>query len=229
MIMKNRKKFTVIAALAAVMLIGGISAYFTSTDNAENTWTVGNVEIDLQEPGYDQFNEIEAENMTPNEVIHKDPQVKNTGANDAYVFVKVAIPKANVTVASQDGHKQDAALQELFDYGINNGWVKVAEDTSAADKNVYVFAYGTESECTVLPKNEFTSVLFKNTEAEGAAEAGAVGMITFKNVIEGQGLENMMLKIPVEAYGIQTTDLTAADVKTPSEVWNVINNQNGIL
>ena len=229
MIRKNRKTLVIAAALAAVMLIGGVSAYFTSTDTAENTWTVGNIKIDLQEPGYDEFNEAEAENMTPNKVIHKDPQVKNTGDNDAYVFIKVSIPKANVATAAQDGAKEEAALQELFDYGINSGWVKVAEDTSAADKNTYVFAYGTETECTALAKNEVTSVLFKNADKEGLAEAGAVGFITFKNVIEGQGLENITLNIPVEAFGIQTTDLTAADASSPAEVWAVINNQSGIL
>lgn len=229
MIMRNRKKVVIVTALAALMMVGGISAYFTSTDNAENTWTVGNVEIDLQEPGYDQFNPEESKGMTPNEVIHKDPKIRNTGSNDAYVFMKVSIPKANVAVATQDGTKQEAQLQELFDYTINNGWVKVAENTSAADKNTYVFAYGTDTVCTALAKDDFTSVLFKNTETAGMAEAGTVGLITFKNVIEGQGLESITLHIPVEAYGIQTTDLTAQDVTSPAEVWKVINNQNNIM
>lgn len=229
MVKKNKKMAVIVAALAAVMMVGGISAYFTSTDNAENTWTVGEIKIDLQEPGYDEFNETEGDEMTPNEVIHKDPKIKNTGANDAYVFMKVSIPKANVATASQDGQKQEAALQELFDYGINDGWVKVAEDLSGTDQNTYVFAYGTDSACTALAENEFTSVLFKNTEAEGMAEAGKAGLITFKNVIEGQGLENITLHIPVYAYGIQTTDLTAKDVTSPAEVWKVINGQNNIL
>lgn len=229
MIMKNRKKLVVLAAMAAVMVIGGISAYFTSTDSAKNTWTVGNVEIDLQEPEYDQHNETEAKEMTPNKVIHKDPKIQNTGENDTYVFLKVSIPKANVALADQDGKKQAASLQELFDYTVNSGWVKVAEDKSATDKNTYVFAYGTDTACTKLAKGEYTSVLFKNTEAAGMADAGTVGLITFKNVIEGQGLEGVTLHIPVDAYGIQTADLTSTDVATPVEVWNIINNQNGIL
>lgn len=229
MIRKNRKSLVIVSALAAVMLIGGISAYFTSMDSAENTWTVGNIEIDLQEPGYDQFNAEETNEMTPNEVIHKDPQIYNTGSNDAYVFLKVSVPKANVATADQNGAKREASLQELFDYTINSGWVKVAEDTSAPDKNTYVFAYGNETACTALAKGETTPVLFKNAETADPEESGKVGMITFKNVIEGQGLENVILKLPVQAYGIQTTDLTAMDVTSPAEVWEVLNNQNSIL
>ena len=226
---KNIKKTVIVSAIIAVLMIGGISAYFTSIDSAENTWTVGNVEVELLEPGYDQFNETEAKDMTPNKVIHKDPKVQNTGTNDAFVFLKFSVPKANVATAAQDGTKQDAALQELFDYAINDGWVKVAEDTSGTDKNTYVFAFGTESACTALAKNEETPVLFKNTEAAGMAEAGTVGMITFKNIIEGQGLEDLTLKIPVEAFAIQTTDLTASDAASPADVWRIINNQNSIL
>ncbi len=229
MVKKNRQKAVIVAALAAVMLIGGISAYFTSTDSAENTWTVGEIEIDLQEPGYDEYSSTEADEMTPNQVIHKDPKIKNTGTNDAYVFMKVSVPKANVATASQDGQKQEAALQELFDYGINSGWVKVAEDRTAADKNTYVFAYGTDSACAALAEGETTPVLFKNTEAAGAADAGVIGLITFKNIIEGQGLENITLHIPVDAYGIQTSDLTDKDVASPAEVWEIINAQSSIL
>jgi len=222
----NRKRIMILAAVVLLLLIGSVSAYFTSTDEAKNTWTVGKVEIDLQEPLYDENNPEESQNMAPNKVVHKDPKVENTGENDAFVFLKVSIPKANVAVASQDGSKQDSVLQELFDYGISSDWVKVEEDTSAVDKNTYVYAYGNADECTALTKGGVTSVLFKNTEAADAAEPGAVGKISFKNVIEGQGLEAVTLEIPVEAYAIQTTDLTSDNVKSPSEVWNILSKQS---
>ena len=56
--------------------------------------------------------------------------------------------------------------------------------------------------------------------------------ITFLNVIEGQqfadgtGLEESETEINVQAYAIQTTDLTSNDVTTPSAVWQVLANQN---
>lgn len=223
----NKKRIMILIAVALLLLIGSVSAYFTSTDTAKNTWTVGEVEIDLQEPLYDEKNPEESQNMTPNKVVHKDPKVENTGENDAFVFLKVSVPKANIAVASQDGSKQDSVIQELFDYGISSEWVKVEEDTSAADKNTYVFAYGNADECTALAKGDVTSVLFRNTEATDASEPGAIGKISFKNVIEGQGLEAVTLEIPVEAYAIQTTDLTADNVKSPSEVWSILSRQSG--
>ena len=40
---------SLIVAMLAVAIIGGSLAYFTDTDAATNTFTVGNVEIDLIE------------------------------------------------------------------------------------------------------------------------------------------------------------------------------------
>ena len=50
------KKKTILVAAIAVMLVaalvvGGTLAYFTDTDAAKNTFTVGNVKIDLIEEG----------------------------------------------------------------------------------------------------------------------------------------------------------------------------------
>ena len=124
-------------ALAAVAVVGASLAYFTDTKSATNTFTVGNVKIDLIESryhrqGYNSTNdsdipapdktasgmdyiangatiysndEIKAdaenyldyitkrgENMVPGKKIAKSPYVINTGANDAYVRIRVMIP-----------------------------------------------------------------------------------------------------------------------------------------
>ena len=47
-----KKKLTLVVTcivLVAAMVIGGTLAYFTDTDKATNTFTVGNVKIDLIE------------------------------------------------------------------------------------------------------------------------------------------------------------------------------------
>ncbi len=124
-------------ALAAVAVVGASLAYFTDTKSATNTFTVGNVKIDLIESryhrqGYNSTNdsdipapdktasgmdyiangatiysndEIKAdaenyldyitkrgENMVPGKKIAKSPYVINTGANDAYIRIRVMIP-----------------------------------------------------------------------------------------------------------------------------------------
>lgn len=212
-LLKNKKRLLLAAAVLVLLVIGGISAYFTSTDNATNRWTVGDVTIELLEEEYDKVPETERQNITPNKVFTKDPVVRNSGTNDAFVFLRFSVPKANVRIAAQDGAAQTAKVQELFDYEINPEWVKVVEDTSAADKNTYVYTYGTDDACTPLVAETSTTSLFKDQK------------VTFINVLEGQGLEGTTLEIPVQAYGIQTTDLTDDDVTNPLAVWEILNTQ----
>lgn len=226
MIRKDRKKtIAIVLALVVVMAIGGISAYFTSADDATNTWTYGKVKIDLQEPEYDKENPTDKVNTTPNLEVAKDPQILNEGKNDAYVFIKVTIPKKNVIVANQDGTRQAKALQELVDYQWNTNWVVVSEDTSAADYNTYVMAYAKDDECISLAPSERTTALFKNAAGEHIDTPNAEGIITIKNIIEGQGLEETTLTINVEAYAIQTTDLGVDNVTAPADVWTILSNQ----
>ena len=141
-------------ALAVVAIGGATLAYFTDTDNETNTFTVGNVSIDLIESQYHRVNagrgettaeepllggylwasnvklegntentpnyttsgetwsgkyfsdaQIEADaktykdgyfaehsNMMPGSNVRKNPYVKNTGSNDAYIRVRVLVP-----------------------------------------------------------------------------------------------------------------------------------------
>ena len=135
-----KKKITAIflcVALLAIAIVGASLAYFTDTDSATNTFTVGNVKIDLIESRYhregndnsgdtdipDPQNtasgmkyvrdgnhaftdaEIQADaanysayiaergkNMVPGRNFAKCPYVVNTGANDAYIRIRVMAP-----------------------------------------------------------------------------------------------------------------------------------------
>ena len=124
-------------ALVAIAIVGASLAYFSDTDEAKNTFTVGNVKIDLIESRYHRQGsgssgdtsipvptqtasgmkyisdgatiytdeEIKADaanysayigergkNMVPGKNIAKSPYVINTGANDAYIRIRVMIP-----------------------------------------------------------------------------------------------------------------------------------------
>ena len=50
---KKTKNLIIALAMVAILAIGAISAYFTATDSATNTFTVGNVTIDQTEPSWD--------------------------------------------------------------------------------------------------------------------------------------------------------------------------------
>ena len=145
-----------VVALAVTAVVGGTLAYFTDKDAETNTFTVGNVKIDLLESQYHRVNagkgnavgqteplkggclwaadvdmqgtsentpnfvtsgetwsglyfsddQIKADaatykngyfaehsqNMVPGANVRKNPYVKNTGASDAYIRIRVLIP-----------------------------------------------------------------------------------------------------------------------------------------
>lgn len=84
---------TVIAALLVVGIAGASLAYFTDTDEANNVFTVGNVQIDLVEE-FDSENAILLPGDENTNTVNKDAWVDNTGANDAWVRIKVYVPAA---------------------------------------------------------------------------------------------------------------------------------------
>ena len=136
-----KKKITALClcvALLAVAVVGASLAYFTDTKSATNTFTVGNVKIDLIESRFhrtgsdnsgdtslpdpttkasgmefvpdnwtiftndeikadaetyqDKYLAVKGENMVPGRGVAKCPYVVNTGANDAYVRIRVMAP-----------------------------------------------------------------------------------------------------------------------------------------
>ena len=58
--------------LAAVAVIGGTLAYFTDKDEAENVFTVGNVNIDLTEPNWDAEGSKDADTVYPGDLAAKN-------------------------------------------------------------------------------------------------------------------------------------------------------------
>ena len=141
-------------ALAAVAVVGASLAYFTDTKSATNTFTVGNVKIDLIESQFhregndnsgdtsipdpthkvtaddgmkyvttghtmftndeikedaktykESYLDVKGQNMVPGRGVAKCPYVVNTGANDAYIRIRVMVPSAanNDFVDVKDG------------------------------------------------------------------------------------------------------------------------------
>ena len=145
-----KKKLTLVVTcivLVAAMVIGGTLAYFTDTDNATNTFAVGNVSIDLIEQqrdgngGLTDFKqnkklypivgsaqgEKDALGMpTAKNYVDKMVTIKNTGSEKAYIRAYFAIP-----TALDDGYETfNAGLNVLhFNFGnkVVNGVVSSTE------------------------------------------------------------------------------------------------------
>ncbi|QNM08278.1 TasA family protein [Wansuia hejianensis] len=207
---RGTKTIMLAAALAGVLIVGGVSAYFTDADTATNTFTVGKISLDLQEPSW---NPDQVKDLTPNQVVQKDPQIKNDGINDEFVFLEVTVPYKNVVTVNDAGVKQTAADTELVKYTVNAGWTELGsgEKDTVAETVLHRYVYGTDQACTALAKDQVTPALFDS--------------ITVANVVEDQTLEQTTQNIQVEAFGIQANDIGADDKTAPSDVWKVLVNQ----
>ncbi|MBO5036238.1 MAG: hypothetical protein J6D42_04075 [Clostridia bacterium] len=166
-----------VVCLLATAIVGGTLAYFTDTDAQKNTFTTGNVSIDLWEDFGDNDEEgIEelipatgsAQNGTLKNGIEKEVYVTNTGSEDAFVRVHIAIP----SILDDGDPSFDAGKNILhFNYDEENSIGKGKWDWSKAygddkyvgawnfykgkigdvDYNVYVVTYE-----TALKKGEST-------------------------------------------------------------------------
>ena len=110
--MKSKNVRVIIFAIAiiAIVSVPGIFSYLTDAEAVSNVFVVGEVKIDLQEPKWESSIDSNdngipdyAENIVPNATIVKDPQIKNTGNNNAYVYIKVKVPAKKVVVADSNG------------------------------------------------------------------------------------------------------------------------------
>lgn len=91
-------------ALAVVAIGGATLAYFTDTDEAKNTFTVGNVEIKLDETNVDdpQGDRVRENSykLIPGVSYVKDPTITVLeGSEDCYVRMKVTLNNASKIIA----------------------------------------------------------------------------------------------------------------------------------
>ena len=86
--MKKKILAICLVAIMAITAIAGASlAYLTDRESAENVFTMGDVKIKLNET-------FEDNELIPGKKLEKEATVTNTGKNDAWVWVTVAIPAA---------------------------------------------------------------------------------------------------------------------------------------
>ena len=181
-----KKKVTALClcvALLAVAVVGASLAYFTDTKSATNTFTVGNVKIDLLESSLHRENagvangatstselwsdvakegsgntskykagdtfytdaqieanaaEYKCENvqLIPGRSYHTMPSVKNVGANDAYIRIRVMIPADLDTAVLNSSMYTSSAMDKEFTMAIDQtGTV----DRDGVKYNVYTF------------------------------------------------------------------------------------------
>lgn len=146
-----------VVALAATAVIGGTLAYFTDTDAQKNTFTTGNVAIDL----WEDFGDNDAEGIekllpatgsaqagTLKNGIEKEVYVTNDGSEDAYVRVHIAIP----SILDDAQPNFDASKNVLhFNYApetVEDGkwnWSNSVDGTTGSNWNFYTTTIDSKS------------------------------------------------------------------------------------
>ena len=269
-----KKKLTVIflcVALAAIAIVGASLAYFTDTKSATNTFTVGNVKINLIESTYHRTgsdnagdttvpdptakaagmefvpdnwtvftdDEIKADaakyseyigergkNMVPGRNFAKCPYVVNTGANDAYIRIRVMIPSAanNDFVAVKDGGVitnmwcgtavQGADnKQPEFQHGDKTNWPVVTKGVmkDGVKYDVYTFTRIDPLKAGAMTEWNVWNYIGINKDATSADIQKAIDAGAIKVAETDDGAKTMTLNVLVEADAIQSEGFANAD------------------
>jgi len=221
--MKNVKKALLVVLCVVLLVVSsvfGTLAYLTDKEAVVNTFTVGQIDIYLDEGKVDeagafidQANDRVQENkyhLIPGQSYDKDPTVKVLkDSEDAWLFVKVENNIALIEAAEGDNGYRTIANQ-LTD----NGWVALD-----GVKNVYYQAH---------PKSTASDTyftVFKNFKIAGDKVVNgtpAEGEVSIDSYNTAKNADSM---IKVTAYAIQKAgfDSTAkTDDQNAAEAWTAL-------
>ena len=260
-----KKKLTALClcvALLAVAVVGASLAYFTDTKSATNTFTVGNVKIDLIESKYhregndnsgdtsipdpthkvtdddgmkyvatghtmftdeeikadaatyqEKYLAVKGENMVPGRGVAKCPYVVNTGANDAYIRIRVMIPSAanNDFVPVKDGGVitnqwcTTSLLCGEFQTGAQTGWpvIEKGVEKNGVKYDVYTFTRTEPLKAGAMTEWNVWNFIGINKDATSADIQKAVDNGAITTTETDAGAKTMTLNVLVEADAIQ--------------------------
>lgn len=197
--MKKTIAIVALVVLVAVASVLGTLAYLTDTKKVDNTFTMGDVKIKLDETN---VNDPEGDRVTKNDyavypgaVVTKDPIVHNVGANGAYIRATVNVSNwMNLVAAYYPDFKETfpndgyGAALNLLVGELGKGWSVV--DVVAGD----VFTVGQFDAKFIL-------------KYDGVLESGRDTTAMFQTVTIPAGIDNVNAKnfnsVKVEAQAIQ--------------------------
>ena len=129
--MRKAKTIAISALCACALVAGSVAAtvaYLTSEDDVVNTFTVGTLEISLDEADIDDSSEGDRDKaneykLIPGQTYAKDPTVHFPATNEAaYLFVKVENGIAAIEAEAGDGYEKVATQI------VGNGWIPLEGD-----------------------------------------------------------------------------------------------------
>ncbi|MBQ6251964.1 hypothetical protein [Ruminococcus sp.] len=232
--MTPKKRILLIISAGVLLLIAAMSAMLSSSDDVTNRFQSGKFDIVLEEPHWTH----DHDSVVPNEEIPKDPQVRNSGEVDAFIFVEVKVPYYDELVTEElDGTgaaKRSLPVVKFVCSGkepaydstataaqtVNDGWLELSESPvkdETAKTFTYTYAYvgADPASMEAVTPEAVTGQLFDS--------------IKFCNARESEAdtepfIENKTVNVRVSAKGIQTEYLkSASETETdPERVWQVL-------
>ena len=217
--MKTAKKamlMTLCAIILVVATVFGTMAYLTSTDTVENTFTVGNVAIKLDEAkvgtdgkaltGADATRVKEnSYKLLPGHTYTKDPTIHvDAASEDCFIRAKVTLTNAKEWIAIATKYADNKVENIIKGTDDNIWWVSQPAVDETANTVTYTFVYKNESHTDELGKRIWTSTDSKD-------------LVLFNEIAIPGGLTNDELKsvgaskITVVAEAIQADGFKNAD------------------
>lgn len=200
---------TAVLSLGAVAIVGTSLAYFTDKDSKTNQFTTGNVDIELKEEFFQGSKLLPTtgrdEEGNLKNAVKKEVTVKNTGSEDAFVRVHIAIPAVldeptnasrnllhfNYPKESADAGKWDWTKDAGAPYDGEN-WNMYSDKIDGVDYNVYVVTYGTAlAKDQETPEKAMHQVYLDKdaTNEMVAAASEAIGSDEWKILVAAEGTQ----------------------------------------
>lgn len=215
--MKTAKKamlMTLCAIILVVATVFGTMAYLTSTDEVENTFTVGNVKITLDEAKVDTDGspvtgaarvKENSYKLLPGHTYTKDPTIHvDAASEDCFIRAKVTLTNAKEWIAIATKYADNKVENIIKGTDDNIWWVSQPAVDETANTVTYTFVYKNESHTDELGKRIWTSTDSKD-------------LVLFNEIAIPGGLTNDELKsvgaskITVVAEAIQADGFANAD------------------
>ena len=109
-----------IAYVIAILLIGNTAAYFTDVEVKDNIITIGRIDLQLDEGDFPS----DAVSVVSGSRQAKAPRLINTGTKEEFVFLKITVPKKNITLLDSlgmpDTQYSNTNPQQLFRFTAND-------------------------------------------------------------------------------------------------------------
>lgn len=185
--LKKILAWALVVSLTSAAAIGGTLAYLTDRDSEANVFTVGDVNIDLNED-FDQ-----GATLIPGVNIEKKPAITNVGPNRAYVWATVAVPAEMADVIKFSGE--------------GAGWETWTKDTNITQVDGKDYTLFTILHTEALDAGKETELLFSMVALDSSVDIDSNGQWhTVDNGTTtdlGWNSSNGAPTIYVSAYAIQ--------------------------